>query len=350
MNNGERIKQVRELLGWTQTELATKLNKDQSLIAQTEGGRKEPSDDLIKAVAFATGFPPGFFRQDGEPDFPFGSLALRAHASLTRREKLQAYRYAQIVFEFLDKTTRDVTHIRADLPKVDVEPAEAAKILRSHFGLSPDRPIRHLVNVLEKAGILLIILPIKLTNLDAFSLWAGSNKDTPVIGLAAERPGDRIRFSLSHELWHLISAPVGKPLEIERNADIFAAEFLTPQMGIRQEITYPVTLTLLAELKARWGISMQSLIRRAVELGIVTQRQYFTLMQQMSVRGWRIKEPVVVPAETPMAVPRILDKTSISTSHLPSQFTRNIFAAYKRASSLTGGVKLLTTKNQESSS
>lgn len=329
MNSGERIKQVRELCGLTQTELAKRIDKDQSLIAQIEGGLKEASEQLIKLIAFKTGFPPSFFTQEPAGEFPFGSLALRAHASLTRREKLKAYRYTQLVFEFADRLAKTVTRVPVDLPKaVNTEPAEAAKIVRSHLGLSPDKPIGHLLNVLEKVGVLIVLIPLRLPNLDAFSLWAGNDQKIPVITVSASRPGDRVRFSVSHELWHLISVPSGKPHDIEKNADAFAAEFLMPRMGIEQQIIPPVTLTLIAELKARWGVSMQAIIRRAFDLNIITGRQYHYLMQQMGMRGWRIKEPVEIPLEKPTALARMADKSSGVVISLPSAFVKSMLAVY----------------------
>lgn len=323
MNSGDRIKQVRELCGFTQIELAKLVDRDQSFIAQIEGGLKEPPEQLIKVVAFKTGFPPNFFKLDPAPEFPFGSLVMRAHASLTRREKLRAYRYAQLAFEVAEKL-QGVSRIAVDLPRVDIEPIEAARVMRSHFGLSPDRPVGNLLNVIEKMGVLIVLVPLKLPNLDAFSLWAGNNRETPVIAASASQPGDRLRFSISHELWHLISQPRGKPLDIEKQANIFAAEFLMPRAGIGQEITTPVTLTSVAELKSRWGVAMQAIIRRAVDLNVITERQYHYLMQQMSARGWRITEPVEIPKERPTALARMIEKASGPVMSLPSAFIKSM--------------------------
>lgn len=331
MNSGERIRQVRELKGLTQTELASLVDKDQSFIAQIEGGLKETPEQLIKLIAFKTGFPPSFFRQMPPPEFPSGSLAFRSHASLTRRDKLSAYRYAQLAFEFVEKISNTVSRVPVNLPKrLDTEPIEGAKIIRSEFGLSPDRPIGHLLNVLEKMGVLIILLPLNLPTLDAFSLWAGEKRDKPIIAAMTPRPGDRLRFSLSHELWHLVSVPQGTQNEIERDADIFASAFLMPGAAIRPELTPNFTLTTAAQLKSRWGVSMQTIIRKAYDLKVISERQYRYWMQQMSIRGWRTKEPVLIEAEKPSAILRIVDKTrgrTFADSSLPSAFVKQMLAA-----------------------
>src|SRR2546428_13863275 len=117
MIHGERLRQVRELADLTQEELARLVNVEQSLIALIEGGRKQPSEHLLNAIALATGFPPAFFRQPGGPDFPEGSLLYRAHAVVRAHERAQAYRYAQVVYEAVDKMARRVRSLSPRFPQ-----------------------------------------------------------------------------------------------------------------------------------------------------------------------------------------------------------------------------------------
>jgi hypothetical protein len=77
----------------------------------------------------------------------------------------------------------------------------------------------------------------------------------------------------------------------EADANAFAAELLMPATAMRREIQPPVTLTSLIPVRARWGVSFAALIRRARELGHVTDRQYRYLFTQLSARGWRLAEP-----------------------------------------------------------
>ena len=60
MTYGDRIRQARELLGWTQDELARKIDVSQPVIAQLEAGLYS-GHELTSAIAFKTGFPPAFF-------------------------------------------------------------------------------------------------------------------------------------------------------------------------------------------------------------------------------------------------------------------------------------------------
>jgi Zn-dependent peptidase ImmA (M78 family) len=133
----------------------------------------------------------------------------------------------------------------------------------------------------------------------------------PVIVISGEAPGDRLRFSVAHELGHLVmhQSIRGDLGAIEREADAFAGEFLVPEVVAKADITSPVTLTGISHLKPKWGVSVQALIRRAFDLGIVTQRQYTYLMQQVSAHGWRKREPpnLDIPVEKPRIIPQMAE-------------------------------------------
>jgi Zn-dependent peptidase ImmA (M78 family) len=125
------------------------------------------------------------------------------------------------------------------------------------------------------------------------------------------KPGDRQRWSLAHELAHLVmhytyTGPISK---IEDEADIFTAEFLVPAEAARNGLRAPLTLTLLAELKSQWGVSIQSLIMRAFQLEIITDGQRRYLFRQMATRGWLRNEPVPIPSEKPRLLRKMIEST-----------------------------------------
>jgi Zn-dependent peptidase ImmA (M78 family) len=198
-----------------------------------------------------------------------------------------------VAFEIAAKLAQGIHRLTIRLPTKTEDPTSAAMLARSGMGLSPDTPILHLTNVLERNGVLILALPMSIETLDAFSSWAGQDPRWPVIAFVSGKPGDRLRFSIAHELGHLVmhQSPRSSFAELERDANRFAAEFLLPDQAMRQEITTPITLSSLTQLKRRWLVSTQALIRRAYDLELATERQYRYLMQQLSQRGWRIREP-----------------------------------------------------------
>jgi Zn-dependent peptidase ImmA (M78 family) len=86
---------------------------------------------------------------------------------------------------------------------------------------------------------------------------------------------------------------------MEAEANAFAAEFLMPKEVFRKEFPLPLTLSGLAEMKQKWGVSIQALAMRARDIGVITERQYKYVVRQLSVKGWKLHEPVYVEPERP---------------------------------------------------
>jgi len=301
---GDRIRQVRELRGLTQAQLAERLAVTQSSIAYIESGRFDPSDGLLDAIALQTQFPRTFFKK--EPvDFPLGSLLLfRARLKLSARDEAQTHRYAQTLNEVAESLAQRVSSITLRIPTLEETPERAAQITRTTLGLSPDTPIPSVVQSVERAGTRVLALPLELEDVDAFSAWVGRPTAKPTIALMGGKPGDRVRYSLAHELGHLVlhQAMSGAVQEIEREADRFAEEFLLPEVAMRTELTAPVTLTPLLRIKKRWGVSMSALIMRALHLHVINDRQRRYLYVQLNKHGWGKTEPTEIAVERPRAI------------------------------------------------
>jgi Zn-dependent peptidase ImmA (M78 family)/transcriptional regulator with XRE-family HTH domain len=304
-----RLQQARELRGWTQTALAQQVGVHQSAIAQLETGRMQPSPEVLDAISRATGFPPAFFTRPSGPVFPLGSLRFRARAAMTARQRRQACWYAQTLYELMASMAVQTEYPAPRLPWLDSDPVVAAAVTRQAMGLPPDQPIGPLIRTLERGGVWVLAIPVPLPQRDACSAWAGGDGATPVIVVAATPAGDRRRFSVAHELGHLVlhQVPEGSPHALERQADLFAEAFLLPAAAMREALAPPITLTTLADLKARWGVSLQALIRRARTLEIIPHSHYQALSAQLGARGWRTQEPIAVPVERPRALRQLAE-------------------------------------------
>jgi Zn-dependent peptidase ImmA (M78 family)/transcriptional regulator with XRE-family HTH domain len=302
---GDRVRQARESLGLTQTELAERLDVGQAMIAQLESGRRQPSADLLTRISFLTGYPLSFFRQPALDDFPMGSLLYRARTSVSARQRVRAFRIAQTYFECVKRLREQLDVPAVRLPRLREDAVTAAQLTRSALGLSPDGPVRNLVRVLERSGVIVLQLPLRVAGLDAFSAWPAHAASPPVIALLETTEGDRQRFSTAHEVGELVlhAQPTGTITEMDAEANAFAAELLLPAKAMLEEIAVPVTLGSLSELKLRWGVSIQALIRRARDLEIISDRQYRYLFEQLSAKGWRLREPenLRIRVETPRA-------------------------------------------------
>ena len=292
MFSGKRIRQARELRALTQIELAKRIGVTQAAVAYIEKGFKQPSPELIAKIATQTRFPITFFSFDTPAEFPPDALQFRCHASLTKREISAARRFAEIAYELITSWTAQLTQVPLSLPKCPREPDVAARQVRAALKLPPAEPIPNLIYAVERMGVLVLALPESSMHLDAFSLWVGPNSTIPIIAISKDKPGDRCRYSVAHDLGHLAMLhPNRLRADEEREAGRFAAELLLPEKAMRREIISPVTLSTIAVLKPRWGVSVQALVRRAYELSIISERQYRYLFEQISSKGWRKKEP-----------------------------------------------------------
>ena len=271
--NGDRLKRAREIKGWTQQELADAVNVTQAAIARIEQNLLAPSDQLKQQIALATGFPVSFFEQDNTIDFPLGSLLFRQHMTLKSRERDQILQTAWATYVLYDYMAQKLRLMPLRLPRVQDEDIKtSASLTRNALGIEPDVPVRNLVNRLEKAGVVVLSIPLDIHGHDAFSLWSDRRA---VIVLSHGKPGDRQRYTAAHEIGHLVQHYIlwGSHDEVEKEADSFAEEFLLPEDAMREVMVKPVTLSSLAELKPRWGVSVSSLIERAFHLNIITVDQ-----------------------------------------------------------------------------
>jgi Zn-dependent peptidase ImmA (M78 family) len=215
-----------------------------------------------------------------------------------------------LLFELGMHLRNKVGSISLMLPESVGDPVFDAERTRASLGFSADEPITNLIRAIERIGVFVVAIHLKVDEHDAFSLWAKEEKSVPVIVVSAGKSGDRLRFSVAHELGHIMlhrGIIAGTKIH-EREADVYASELLLPSRSMRLEMIPPINLTKLAELKARWGVSIQALLVRALHLGIVTMRQYKYLFQQLSVRGWRTKEPVEITIERPRLIRQMIEK------------------------------------------
>ncbi len=310
---GDRVRQARELHRLSQTELAYRAGIKQFELSRIEAGLRSISQEEVYRISLATGLPPRFFsRRPGTP-FPVGSLLFRSASRLRARDRDAARSFAEVIFQgvepFLQKV-RILPPLR--LPRLRTDPITAAQMTRAEIGLPPDAPIKHLIHSVEKAGILVISLPLKLQYVDAFSVWVESKELAPVIVLTETEASDRLRFSVAHEIGHLVlhQAKYGTISHLHEEANLFAGELLLPETAMYRELVSPITLDLLARLKLRWRVSIQALVQRARHLDIITSRQQKYLFMQLSSRGWRKQEPpnLAPPPEKPRVIRRLLEE------------------------------------------
>lgn len=306
--NPKLVAMARESRGLTQGQLADALNISQSKLSKLETGTLDGTEDDIACLSSTLRYTPEFFQKTAEECFGLGSMCIfhrkRASAQAGMLRILQAK--INIFRMQVASLTSDVDiELSFKLHRLDVDqfggPVESARELRRLWKL-PLGPVGNLVGLIERAGVIVWNTDLGSDRIDAVSQVVEGHR--PVFLMNARSPADRLRFSLCHELGHVIMHNDGSPNK-EQEADQFASEFLMPAKDIKPMLA-KLTLDKAATLKAAWRVSMAALIKRAADLGQISERHYRTLFTQMSQHGWRVLEPVAIPAERPTALQGVL--------------------------------------------
>jgi Zn-dependent peptidase ImmA (M78 family)/transcriptional regulator with XRE-family HTH domain len=326
----EMLLLARESRGLTQTELAeamTKVSPDgstpvsQGYVSKAEAGRLVVSDARLELYAAALGYPPELLRQAPMvKGVGVGLVHHRKKASLSASALRRVHAHLALTRLQLDglAAASPVQEVTSRFFKVQLDdlvtPKDAAREVRKQWSIAPG-PIPDMIGVLEDAGAVVVTMDLHSDLLDAVSQWDETGH--PLLLLNTRAPGDRRRFSIAHELGHLVmhSQPGSGPAQ-EKQADDFAAEFLMPALDIRESFLREVDLARLANLKQVWGVAMSALVRRAQTLGALSEWQYRTLMVEMSALGYRKSEPVEVPLEQPQRA-RNLARSLLSECRMP---------------------------------
>jgi Zn-dependent peptidase ImmA (M78 family)/transcriptional regulator with XRE-family HTH domain len=302
---------ARESRGLTQGDLAKMISETGSLVTQgyisrAESGRLAVTGDRLKCYAAALAYAPWVLcRQIDEWGPGIGLIHHRKRAAMGATGLRRIH--AQLAFDrlrvqlLLERTGEISAHQFGPCRLDDLNtPADAAREMRKRWNLPPG-PIENLVAVVEAAGAVVIVRDLGSADLDAVSQPAGV--DPPLFLLSRRAPGDRFRFSLGHEIGHVVlhSAPSSAAI-LERQANEFSSELLMPAKDIRDELPRHVDLARLLELKARWRMSLAALARRALTLDTLSEWQYRSLLVEMSALGYRTREPEPIPMEHPSTI------------------------------------------------
>ncbi|MDZ7829362.1 MAG: ImmA/IrrE family metallo-endopeptidase [Halofilum sp. (in: g-proteobacteria)] len=186
-----------------------------------------------------------------------------------------------------------------------------ADAIRSAWRLGED-PIPDLIDALESQGILVVQTELdEAHRFNGLSATAGEGLARPVIVVDAGWPGDRQRFTLAHELGHLVlRGRLSPELDIEKACHRFAGALLLPRSALRQALgDHRQTLEPqeLGLLKAEYGLSMQSCLYRALNAGIISEDVHRSLFRMFSQRGWRKREPgPALPGERTVRFPQLV--------------------------------------------
>jgi Zn-dependent peptidase ImmA (M78 family)/DNA-binding XRE family transcriptional regulator len=323
MSIGERVKLARINAGLSQEALGKKLGISKMAISKYECGTVTPNSGALIALAKAL---------EVNLEFFFRSLSVRLSKPAYRRRKaLSPKDETQILGKTADWLERylvveQITGLDKPLTIPDETLCHASSIdqieeiairVREEWKLGLN-PIENLMDVLEQHGIKVgvIAAPVRF---DALTMWY--NDERPLIIVNKTFSGDRQRFSLAHELGHLL-LDLDEEIDEEEAAFRFAGAFLVPQPMAIMELGPKRKMLDFRELyvlKHKYGMSMGAWIYRAKNLSIISDAAANRHWIEMRSRGWHKAEPgapidAEVPTHLELLLLRALSEHKISQS------------------------------------
>jgi Zn-dependent peptidase ImmA (M78 family)/transcriptional regulator with XRE-family HTH domain len=317
-----RLTQARQVCKMSKTELHDAVGVSAAAIGQYERGEMKPRAETIALLSDALRVPPGFFAH-GRPraQVEIAEASFRRLRATSLAQQQQATAYVEQAWElscYLEESVEFPVLHMPDWALADSQdtpdPVTAARAMRTHWELGQE-PIKHLVYELEQHGILTVFFSMKQEGapddkgrIDAFSTTA---LPRPMIVLTPDKANDvmRHRFSAAHELGHIVlhHGRQGTDSQMERQADMFAAEFLTPREIIGNQLPRRLNFDKLEEISQWWGVSVHSLVYRSKELELISEstarRAYMTLSSSLR-RPLSIRD---FPGERPELLKNAID-------------------------------------------
>lgn len=298
----ERLKSARLMKGFSLQDLADEIDNrvTKQALSKYEQGQVIPDSEMTGLLANALDVRPDYFYSDTEVEF--GEIEFRKLQKYPAKEKTRIVeiardglrRYVELE-EILGIETKFENPLKG-FPVNSKEDIEvASEKLRKHWKLGMDA-ISNVIELLEDHHIK--VLEIESTQaFDGFSTWV--NNSIPLIVINKVKLNDaldRKRFTTLHELAHLLLDINDLPeKQKEKLCHSFASAMLVPKETLEKELggkRSRLSFRELSALKLQYGISMQALVYRAKDLGLISDnylKQFFFMFSQM---GYRVQEPV----------------------------------------------------------
>jgi len=304
--HSEGLKLLRRYRDLSQADVSSALGIAQGTLSKIEKGLIDPNEAQTSALGQLFGVAPEFFFQPVETFEPITPLHRSKSALQVRvRDRIEAAGnlWRMHLGKLIDAF--DYEPMLTLIPAEGVSPEEVAQLTRRNMKL-PRGPVKDLVKVLEDHGVFIVKIDFGTPHIDGFTIVGDGRM--PVVFLNSASPSDRTRFTLAHELGHLIMHESVRSMDtVDGEANAFAAAFLMPRDEIEAELKY-LSLARLLSLKSKWKVSMGALLHRAKSLGAVTENQSRYLWMQMSSKGYRTQEPNPLPHEVPTLVAEVFEK------------------------------------------
>jgi len=297
---GKRIAQARKSASLSLRSLAEKVGVSQTTISKYEKEQSTPDSAMLIKLAKALGVKVAYFFKV-DRGVTLSNLEYRKRKVSKKELESIKSKVINLVEKRLELESLypKAKSIKFEVPKglpeyikFQYNIDEVALKLREIWNLGED-PIADLSEILESKGIKIFMIDESAKN--NFDGLAGLANGEQIITISKDWTGDRQRFTLAHELGHLIlEGRLDSKIDEERASDRFAGAFLLPEKALKEKLgekRKSLEIAELAMIKAEFGVSMQVVFIRANQVKIISYEYSNRLWKLFKKEGWDIKEP-----------------------------------------------------------
>jgi len=275
-----RLINARRIRCFSQRELsnATQGQVSPTAIEKYEKGLMMPSNTVLIQLSRALNMKLDYFFRPFTVDIDTSKFEFRKSSSMGVK-KIESIKYmvcAEIEkYLEIEAILANTTSFTLDYRNVVVEGENEAKFLANRFrtdmNIGTDA-IVSAVDLLESCGVKIIEIDLD----EKFSGTCNTAGTIPVIVINKNMSSERKRITIFHELGHLLMY-CADGVDKENLCTIFANEVLIPSdkfIGILGESRHDISLIELQAIQREYGLSIDALMAKAVQLSIITQRRY----------------------------------------------------------------------------
>ncbi|MCB0518178.1 MAG: ImmA/IrrE family metallo-endopeptidase [Lewinellaceae bacterium] len=299
---GIRLRLARKMAGMSLQDLSDALiNKvTKQALSKYEQGAMNPTTDVLLSISKALKVKPDYFLKKNTLEL--GEVQFRKRANLSKKdeealvERVRDYveRYMELE-QILCVQNTFVNPLEGFEIKEKADIEKAAIKLRNDWNLGVD-PIPNISEMLELKGIKVI----QIDDNDAVDgLAVLTSNGIPIVMVnKKDKPIERIRFTIIHELAHLLlnlSVLNGNKKLEEEWCHFFSTCFLIPSDVLHRMIgngkrSY-IYINELIKIKEYYGISIRALVHRLRTLEVITDSYYQRWVVYMSKTFGAKEEP-----------------------------------------------------------
>lgn len=296
---GKRLKLARSAAGLSLRGLSDRIDSrvTAQAIGKYERNQSMPSSGVLIALSDALNVSVNFLA--GDSNLSLLSVEFRTKKVKSRREE---NRIGAMVLQMLERylTIEEILglpSINWDKPRSAPYPVNndlleadrAASLLRNEWEMGLN-PIPNMVELIEDRGVKVLFRPME-DGMDGLTAYVRreDSVESPVIVVNGDHGGERQRFTIAHEIGHLM-LDVSPGIDEEKAAHRFAGAFLMPAETMWAEIgkhRAALGWVELFNLKLMLGVSVQAITYRCKDLGIIDQSVMGRMFDQFEELGWR---------------------------------------------------------------